>query len=75
MKKKSRFKVLSGVGKRWKVKYFNNYESAKKYFQSFTNLKKSGFAIFYDFDMQKFTSCKTANGKKSITPWRYFKNA
>ena len=74
MKNKSRFKVLSGVGKRWKVKYFDSYTEASTNWNSFAKLKKPGFAVIYDFQAKEYNRITVKNGKFSYTGWKYFKN-
>ena len=74
MKNKSRFKVLSGVGKKWKVKYFQDYTSASNYWAFFMKLKKSGFAIIFDFKGKEYNKMIIKNGNPVTTGWKYFKN-
>lgn len=74
MKTRSPHKILSGVGKRWKVKYFANYEDAKNYFTSFRNLKKSAFVQWFDFSDRQYRLGIKKNGKPFQTGfWKDFK--
>jgi len=73
MKKRSNYKVLSGVGKRWKVKYFDSFFDAIKYWKSFVKLKGSGFATMFDFKEGCYQKIVVKNGKHLIGHLIYFK--